>query len=606
MPLKGKQKKYLLKYIKQKSVKQIASDLKVNEQEINLYLKERWGKEKYQQFVAKDNQRENVSLGNIKQIISNNWLILVYLSILSFVVYANSLGNGFVSDDRGITENLANKFIYKWGYVLYEPTVWLRPLLNYLVTHLIGPNPFGYRLINIFFHIGFVLVSYLFISLTLKNKKVSLISASILAVHPLQSESVAWISGGYYSQYSFFGLLSLLFYVLSKKKKFYLALSVVSFLLAIFTAEKAIVVPIIIGLYVICFDTLKERWKSLLPFVSISLVWVVIYLGKLGQRVSFLAVNHYQEPVKINPLYQIPVAITEYLKMMFWPSGLTLYHTELNFLSWHYYLRFIYFLFFLGFLVYSFFKNKTVFFWLSFFVISLLPFLTPFGISWLVAERYVYLGTLGIYTVLAIYLVKFFDKLPFKEAHFVFLAILVPILFTLTFIRNKDWKNEDTLWLAAAKTSPSSHQNHNNLGDMYMRHGDMAKAEEEFSKAIELKPNYADAYHNLALTYEKEQKYDLAITSYQNAIKYNPNLWQSHLNLANVYYKAGKLHLSAQELEQAVEMSPQNLILYLDLGIVYHDIGNIDKSKQNVEKALQLDPQNQKAQQLLDDLNKNN
>ncbi len=70
-------------------------------------------------------------------------------------------------------------------------------------------------------------------------------------------------------------------------------------------------------------------------------------------------------------------------------------------------------------------------------------------------------------------------------------------------MRNFDWKNQDTLWLATAKTSPSSHQNHNNLGDLYARRGEYEKAVEEFKKAIELKPDYGDAYHNLANVYHQ-------------------------------------------------------------------------------------------------------
>ena len=92
-----------------------------------------------------------------------------------------------------------------------------------------------------------------------------------------------------------------------------------------------------------------------------------------------------------------------------------------------------------------------------------------------------------------------------------------------TITRNADWKNQDTLWLATAKTSPSSPQNHNNLGDYYGRQGDLEKAAEEFKTAIKLKPNYGDAYHNLANIYHQMGEDDLAIENYRKALSFNPN-----------------------------------------------------------------------------------
>jgi protein O-mannosyl-transferase len=43
-------------------------------------------------------------------------------------------------------------------------------------------------------------------------------------------------------------------------------------------------------------------------------------------------------------------------------------------------------------------------------------------------------------------------------------------------IRNSDWQNQDTLWIATGKTAPSDPKTHNNLGDLYGRHGDLDRA----------------------------------------------------------------------------------------------------------------------------------
>jgi tetratricopeptide (TPR) repeat protein len=214
-------------------------------------------------------------------------------------------------------------------------------------------------------------------------------------------------------------------------------------------------------------------------------------------------------------------------------------------------------LLFLGAIIWSWLKNKTIFFWLVFFVVTLLPTLTPFKISWIVAERYAYLGTLGIIAVVAILFDKFLKlNENAKMVGWFALVLIVGSLSARTIIRNQDWKSEDTLWLATAAVAPSGQQIHNNLGDVYARQGDFSRAVEEFKKAIEINPNYADAYHNLGNTYQAMGQLDLAMENYQKAVSINPNLWQSYQNMAAIYFNSGQLDLAEENMKKAAELNP--------------------------------------------------
>jgi tetratricopeptide (TPR) repeat protein len=226
--------------------------------------------------------------------------------------------------------------------------------------------------------------------------------------------------------------------------------------------------------------------------------------------------------------------------------------------------------------------------------------LTPFGISWIVAERYVYLGTLGILVLIAYAIQKIGELSQVRLGRNISSPILAIILLAFSFrtiIRNLDWKNQDTLLLATAKTSPSSAQNHNNLGDYYVRQGNLEKAIEEFKKAIELLPGYADAYHNLANTYLYMGKTDLAVENFQKALSVNPNLWQSHQSLTAIYYAQGKFPEALKEMEITIKLNPDNPDLYSDLGIIYLRINEKLKARTAFQQALQLDPNNEKAKQ---------
>jgi len=606
MTLTHSQKKYLKKNLNKLPLEKIAVNLGLNLQDILNFAKKNWPREKYQKLIKQNRlvtqTKDYLPVKNnfnFKSFFFQNWKVFLFLAILVLGIYFNSLNNEFLSDDMGIKNN---PNINKISYFFKVPfNLSLREFVIFLTHKIFGLQPIFYRLSNIFFHLGSTWLVYFIISFFFTGI-IPLIAATIFAVHPILAESVTWISGGPYSNGAFFGFLTILFYLLvnqNQRKKFYL-FSLFSFIIASLFSEKLIILPIILLLYEFCFGQFKKNWRQLIPFFIFSFLFALKLLGLLGERVTSLETTYYQQPGLENPLIQIPIAISSYLSLIFWPKDLTLYHSELTFSQGQYFLRLGIFLLFLGLIIFFFKKDRRVFFWMAFFIISLLVTLTPLKISWVVAERYVYFGSLGIFVFIAWLISQTSRWFKNQKITWIISALIIIALSTRTVIRNNDWRNQDTLWLATDKTSPSSHQNHNNLGDLYARHGDYQKAVEEFQKAIELKPNYGDAYHNLANVYHQIQKDDSALENYQKALSFNPNLWQSYQNLAAIHFSQKNYQLAKEELEKAIQIKPDNTDLHANLGILYLNLQDKQKAKEEFEKALQIDPQNQKAQQQLE------
>ena len=574
MSLDNRQKQYIKKKLRKIPLSEIAADLGVSEDDILDYLKKKWPREKYERFLksrfeAKSGSEEDGEPFSFWNFLSENRLVLAFLALLAIVSYANSFGNGFVSDDIG--SFLKNENLGKFSLIFSGPAHFsLSAFFQFFAFHIGGMHPFTFRAINILFHLGSVFLIYTLLSLSV-NKRVAVIAAALFAVHPILIESVSWISGSPYSMSAFFFLLSFLFYLFSDSDKKYFRYAVFSFILSIFASEKAMALFLIFALYEVSFGSLKYNWKKVMPFFSISFVLLLLYVFKVGSRVSSVEAQSYQTGGggMYNPLIQIPVAVGSYLKLIFWPARLTLYQTEMSFSQGQYLILLFIFLVYIGAIFWSWRKNKNVFFWLVFFVITLLPTLTPLKISWIVAERYVYLGTLGIIVVVAM----LFDKIlklneNAKMVGYFALVVIVAALSVRTIIRNKDWKSEDTLWIATAQVAPSGQQIHNNLGDVYARQGDMQKAVDEFKKAIEINPNYADAYHNLANTYQQMNQFDLAVENYQKALSINPQLWQSYQNLAAIYFNQGDFQKALENIQKALEIDPQNPQLQNNLKVI--------------------------------------
>ena len=85
--------------------------------------------------------------------------------------------------------------------------------------------------------------------------------------------------------------------------------------------------------------------------------------------------------------------------------------------------------------------------------------------------------------------------------------------------------------------------------------GDHDTASKNYSKAIDLKPNYAKAYFNLGLAYYKKGDYEDAIKDYSKAIDLNPND-------AGSYHNRGEAWLHLQEWEK----SKSDLMTARDMG----------------------------------------
>lgn len=479
------------------------------------------------------------------------------LTLLVFVLYLPFLGNAFVSDDiQGIVEQAAS---WNWLTALGWPHfIHLGTFGHFIIYHLAGLHPWAFRLVNILFHLGSSILVYL-IGYRLVRSRAALVGAVIFAIHPLAIESVTWISGGAYTQYTFWFLLSFFWYLRGRRGYLW---SVISFLFSIFTSEKALPLALIFLLYMYVSGTLKKKWGNLIPYFVLSCSLILFYASKISERTAALSMGAIQTtPGLMNPVVQIPVAVSSYLQLFVAPVGLTLYHSELTFLWWDFAIRALVTIGFLGAGVYAIAKRKLWGLWVWWVFIGLLSTLTPLKVGWIVAERYVYCSLVGLSILTGI----LFDYVVSKKKWYV-ATLCAGVLFglflcTQTVFRNSQWRTEDTLWIATAATSPSHPPTWNNMGDVYARRGDLPAAAAAFSRAIALNPQYADAYHNLGHTYLRMGELAEAKLAYEQALAIHPNLWQSYRDLAVISYEEGDMVKAKAFLSRALLLAPQDATL---------------------------------------------
>ena len=473
---------------------------------------------------------------------------VLFLVLVGFLVYANSLGNGFVWDDEEMVvkntpffqlENIPSLFTQATFYSgggsslsgwFYRPLV----MTSFLLTKIVfGPYPLGFHLVQIAFHlISSVLVFFVFRELFFsENKKLSnplsFILALIFAVHPANVESVAYIASVAEPLYTLF--LLLLFWQILKQKKFTLMrnkslLIILLFLLALLTKEGALVFLPILFLYIFLFQK-----KKLSPVINLLLTGL---LGYLFIRFAFFGIQM-GRPAFLAPIGQasfgerlltLPFILLSFLKTFFFPKILSIsQHTVIRQVqdpSFSLSLIVVA-LFFLSSLLFLFKKrSRLALFFFVWFIVSLAPVVNVvMALDMTFAERWLYFPMIGLLGFLGTVILSVPKINKASQSIFIIFLGVAALLGVRTMIRNRDWKDGFTLYSHDIKIHPESFDLQNNLGVELFRRGEKEKALFHFVKSVELQPKWTISNNNLGAVYENLEELEKAENYYKKSVE---------------------------------------------------------------------------------------
>ena len=131
---------------------------------------------------------------------------------------------------------------------------------------------------------------------------------------------------------------------------------------------------------------------------------------------------------------------------------------------------------------------------------------------------------------------------------------------------------------------------YNNRGAVYRDKGEHDQAIEDCSKAIQLQPNYAEPYNNRGAAYGNKGDYDLAIKDYNIAIKLQPDFVQAYYNRGLAYHEKREFDRAIKDYSKATKLNPKLFHPYYNRGNVYLQKGNFDRAIEDYSKAIELNP----------------
>jgi len=527
------------------------------------------------------------------------WIPPLLFAAISIAIYGSAMGHEFLNnwDDQIYVTN--NPFIrgLTWDHVHYVFThFWYGNyaplnLISYMIDfEIFGMKPAGFIFTNIFIHTLNAVLFYYILTRLFPGKVVAFFAALLFLIHPVQVESVVWISERKNVLSMTFFLFSFLFYIFYKDKESaagmkYQLLSLALFFLALLTKSVTIILPVVLIVYDLCYLERRDFGKLLVDKAFYFLLMAgFAYLTIVSQSPEYHGGRAaYYGGGPLDTFLTMLTVLNTYLRMVVWPAGLSaLYDPPIKHgvdlaVAWAAFLCVL--LAVLGFFLYR--RKPWLFFWFALFFIALLPVSQIIPIVTLMNDRYLYFPMLGATAFLTSVIFRDMEWSGFSalnKSHLILLPVVLALAACAGVAVNRVdvWKNSYTLWGDVLRKVPNSVLANDGFGEALMARG---------------KIDEAIGYFERTLAQEKVLRQLGESTSETNGINRGYRFSSTHNNLGVAYGTKGQTDKAIEQFKLAISLDPNYAQAYDNLGLAYLNKGMAVEAYQNFQKACKLFPQ---------------
>jgi protein O-mannosyl-transferase len=529
------------------------------------------------------------------------------LFALAFVAYLPALRAGFIWDDD--THLTANRTVIG---PLGLREIWTTPAANYFplvltafraIHGLVGLNPLPYHLVSLVFHAFNTLL--LWRVLRRLDISAAWLGAALWAVHPVQVESVAWISELKNTQ-SCLCYLSACYFFLnwldadrgSRAAWHWYAAALVAATLAILSKPSTVMLPVALGLGWWWRERIW-RWRNLAtlaPFFALSLAaaaWTIweqkFHSGALGADWA----QTWPERCIIAGR-----AIWFYLGKLLWPHPLIFVYPRWQFAATDV-LAYVPFIAAPALFLVLWRREQTAaratFFALGYFVTLLFPVLGFFNVYYFrysfVADHFQYLASMAPLALAAVAMAQIARLLP-APLHWlkpIGMAALLGGLAALTWQQTGNYRDGPTLYKTILAQNPSCWLAHNNLAQILTDEGKLDEAMEHCRVSLRLHPT-AVAEFNLGFALMEKGEATEAIVHYRAAVALDPALVEASNNLGVLLASLGRAGEAIDVYAQALQAEPNSAATHANWGLLLVARGETNAAVEHYRAALAIDP----------------
>jgi Tfp pilus assembly protein PilF len=554
-------------------------------------------------------------------------IVFLILILLATLPYVNSLANGFVYDDR--QQVLENPYVHSFRYLgrIFGTTVWsfegaqgvtnyYRPLMTfaYLIGYKIyGRIPFGFHLTNLVLHVAVVLLVFVLTERLFHNRLISLIASGLFALHPIHTESVAWIAGITDLELSFFFLLTFLLYLRlgdtqpQSTPSWLSSIPVlVAYCLALLSKEQALVLPALAVVYEHFYrpdraeSQIKDKARRYLPLCLMAGAYIVFRLFVLGGFAPAI----WRPTMPWSEVLLSAIALVGgYLGKLIWPVHLIafyVFHESRGIFDPRVLAGLAGLIACAGLFVWLWRVARPFSFGLIWMAATLAPVLNP---RWMpaqvFAERYLYLPSVAFCWLIGGAVAKLWRdsragspsarSVLARQAIAISVGVVACLYAVRTVERNRDWRSDEVLYRKTLEAQPDAQVIHTNLGVEYSEHNDWSAAEREWILALGPGKPSAVTLNNLGLVRMKQKRNDEAADLFNQAIAIRPKYMAPYEHFAEMYSEMGRFADADKQFQKAVTLAPLDINARNKYGHFLLEQGRASEAREQFARSAEAD-----------------
>jgi len=556
-------------------------------------------------------------------------ITFLILYFLAFLPYSNIFFNWFVYDD--VFQVVANPYVHSFRYLrqIFTTSVWsflgaqgisnyYRPMMTFdflLAYQIAGPVPFSFHMVSILLYGIAVWLVFLLLR-RFSGERVALVAAGLFALHPIHTETVAWIDSLSDLNLAVYYLATFLFYLKlpeTKEKTWPRAMMCVTFALALLSKETAMTLPVLAMLFEHFYrddrftTTLKEKLSRY------SALWIVaaLYLTVRAFIMGGIAAVVMRPNLSWHDTVLSAIAlIGSYLGKLVWPARLSVFYafhpsrhfTDANVL--------------LGLAGIALCAIIFAALWKRAHIVSFalvwifLPLGPVMNARWMPAgvfgERYLFLPSVGFCWLIAWSAVQIWNgsvpAVPRLAARAVpVLLCIVALMYGVRAVsRNRDWGDEALLYRGVTETQDDSSVIRTNLGSMAIDRGNWELAEREWQDALSIDPTNAYALDDMALLRQRQERYPESVDYSRRALRSFPAYTTAHINLAETLAAMKRSPEADWQFRVATTLSPLSTRAHNSYGKFLLAQGRSDDARAEYERSVAADFNAEASDQLGD------
>jgi Flp pilus assembly protein TadD len=566
--------------------------------------------------------------------------ILVALSLLILLAYANSLHGEFVFDDsKQILNNptlrgpvhlfeafTTDVWAFQKSYSTDIPPPYYRPFFTLWLSlgyHLFRLWTPGWHLLSVLLHLLASWLVFVTIRQAVGKKSLGILAAALFAVHPIHSESVSWVSAVPDVLLAVFFLPAIYFYLQAREsgRLSDWGWSLFFFALSTLCKENALSLPfVVLGLELLwpneglshpssmcCTLRIRAAFVRASGFIIVS----GLYLLARYQVLGLITWKHPfdQDLTGYIAWITVPRVLTSYLRHLVYPFHLSLFY-DTHFVRSAASLAFVVPSLLLAgvfvILLWMWRKlrsgkdsvaSKSLVFGACLLFAPMLPILNlkAFHEEYLVQDRYMYLPSIGFCVLLALLLLKMVRLFRRRSIPGAVVGLILVVLLVGTARQNMIWGDSVALWTRAKEHRPNSWHAHYNLGLAFLNHRRFVEAEQELLEAAKLAPDHPTVFNNLGLAQAQLFKNEVAVQSFERAIQLAPTLLEAYVNLGDLQYRLHQVAAAEISFRKALELDPQSTAALFNLAHMHGELGRSETALWEWKRLLELNPDDAEA-----------